>query len=39
MPREDKFFGMFESHTLKSVSAAKFLRAALNGGQEMCANI
>jgi uncharacterized protein len=39
MPREDKFFDMFEAHTVKSVQAAKYLRAALNGGKDMQANI
>jgi uncharacterized protein len=39
MPREDKFFDMFEAHTAKSVAAAKHLRAALDGGKDMQANI
>lgn len=39
MPREDKFFDMFEAHTAKSVQAANYLRAALNGGKDMQANI
>ena len=39
MPREDKFFDMFEAHTAKSVAAANYLRAALNGGKDMQANI
>jgi uncharacterized protein len=39
MPREDKFFDMFEAHTAKSVAAAKYLRAALDGGKDMQANI
>jgi uncharacterized protein len=39
MPREDKFFDMFEAHVEKAVAAAGFLRAALNGGKDMQANI
>jgi uncharacterized protein Yka (UPF0111/DUF47 family) len=39
MPREDKFFDMFEAHTAKSVAAAHYLRAALDGGTAMKANI
>ncbi len=39
MPREDKFFDMFEAHTVKSIAAAKYLRAALDGGKAMQANI
>jgi uncharacterized protein len=39
MPREDKFFDMFEAHTAKSVQASKYLRAALDGGKDMKANI
>jgi uncharacterized protein len=39
MPREDKFFDMFEAHVTKSVEAAGYLRAALNGGKDMQANI
>jgi uncharacterized protein len=39
MPREDKFFDMFEAHTAKSVSAAKYLRSALEGGKDMQGNI
>ncbi len=39
MPREDKFFDMFEAHTAKSVSAAKYLKATLINGKDMKANI
>jgi uncharacterized protein len=39
MPREDKFFDMFEAHVARSVTAAEHLRAALNGGKEMQASI
>jgi predicted phosphate transport protein (TIGR00153 family) len=39
MPREDKFFDMFEAHAAKSVEAAGHLRAALNGGNQMQTHI
>jgi uncharacterized protein len=39
MPREDKFFDMFEAHCVKSVVAAESLRAALNGGKDMASHI
>jgi uncharacterized protein len=33
MPREDKFFDLFEAHAAKAVEAAKSLRAVLDGGK------
>ncbi len=39
LPREDKFFDMFEAHVAKSIAAAHSLRAALNGGKEMRGHI
>jgi uncharacterized protein len=39
MPREDKFFDLFEAHVAKAVEASRHLRAALNGGKEMAGHI
>jgi uncharacterized protein len=39
MPREDKFFDLFEAHATKAVAASGYLRAALAGGKDMQANI
>jgi uncharacterized protein len=39
MPREDKFFDLFEAHAAKAVAALGFLRVALNGGKDMQVNI
>jgi predicted phosphate transport protein (TIGR00153 family) len=39
LPREDKFFDLFEAHVARSVTAAHHLRAALNGGKGMQASI
>ena len=38
MPREDKFFDLFESHAAKSLSAAKSLAAIFNGGKSINAH-
>jgi uncharacterized protein len=38
MPREDKFFDLFEAHTAKSVVASKFLSAVFNGGKDIASN-
>jgi uncharacterized protein len=38
MPREDKFFDLFEAHTAKSVAASKSLSAVFNGGKEIAAH-
>jgi uncharacterized protein Yka (UPF0111/DUF47 family) len=39
LPREDKFFDMFEAHAAKSVAAARHLRDALDGGTGMQGHI
>lgn len=38
LPREDKFFDMFEAHAAKSVAASQALRAVLEGGKDVAAN-
>ena len=38
MPREDKFFDMFEAHAAKSLAAAKALAAVFEGGKNIAAN-
>ena len=38
MPREDKFFDLFEAHAAKSLSAAKSLAAVFNGGKTINAH-
>jgi uncharacterized protein len=38
LPREDKFFDMFEAHAQKSIEASKALRQVFNGGSAMNAN-
>jgi uncharacterized protein Yka (UPF0111/DUF47 family) len=37
MPREDKFFDLFEAHAAKAVEASKSLRAVLDGGKGIAA--
>lgn len=38
MPREEKFFDLFEAHAAKSLEAAHTLRAIMNGGKDVAAN-
>ena len=38
MPREDKFFDLFEAHAVKSLAAAKHLAAIFEGGKNIAAN-
>ncbi len=38
MPREDKFFDLFEAHAAKSVAASKSLSAVFNGGKDIAAH-
>ncbi len=38
MPREDKFFDLFEAHAAKSVAASKSLSAVFNGGKNVSAH-
>ncbi len=38
MPREDKFFDLFEAHAAKSLEAAKHLAAIFQGGKTIAAN-
>lgn len=38
MPREDKFFDLFEAHAAMSLAAAKSLHAVFNGGKETATN-
>ena len=38
MPREDKFFDLFEAHAAKSLAAAKYLAAIFEGGKNIASN-
>jgi uncharacterized protein len=38
MPREDKFFDLFEAHAVKSLESAKHLAAIFQGGKNINAN-
>ena len=38
MPREDKFFDLFEAHAAKSLEAAKSLAAIFQGGKTIQAH-
>jgi uncharacterized protein len=38
MPREDKFFDLFEAHAAKSLESAKHLAAIFQGGKTIAAN-
>ena len=39
MPREDKFFDLFEAHAVKSLAAAKYLAAIFEGGKNIAAKM
>lgn len=38
MPKEEKFFDLFEAHAAKALEAAHSLRAIVNGGKDVAAN-
>src|SRR5690242_9005000 len=38
MPKEEKFFDLFEAHAVKAQEAARSLRAIVDGGPETAAN-
>jgi uncharacterized protein len=38
MPREEKFFDLFEAHAAKALQAAETLRAIMTGGKDIAAN-